>query len=83
MPSIIDSSFPDALDEALWGIYFLVNCVNIEGYQGENARYLIWETVSGYCHWENREARMSYWGPPKWIGLPPNVWCLINIILLF
>jgi hypothetical protein len=65
MESLYDSAATDAFDEALWGVYFLVNCVNVEGLQGEDARYLVWETVSGYRHWEDRNARMSYWGPPE------------------
>jgi hypothetical protein len=63
--SIYDSAMPDALDEALWGGKFLMNCINDEGLQGEDKRYLVWETVSGYRHYEDREARMSYWGPAE------------------
>jgi FtsH-binding integral membrane protein len=62
---LYDSSLPDVVDEALWGALYLENCVNSEGLQGEDARYLVWETVSGYRHQSDGEARMSYWGPPE------------------
>jgi hypothetical protein len=62
---LTDSELPDVIDEALWGALYLVNCVNEEGIQGMDKQYMVWETVSGYRQYEDREARMSYWGPPE------------------
>lgn len=63
--SLYDSDGMDSFDEALWGAKYLLNCINLEGLQGESARYLVWETVSGYRHFSEKEARMSYSGPPE------------------
>ena len=63
--NLYDSDLPDALDEALWGNKYLINCINKEGIQGEDKKYMVWETVSGYRQDSEREARMSYWGPPE------------------
>ncbi|MEX2729114.1 MAG: glycoside hydrolase family 9 protein [Candidatus Sigynarchaeum springense] len=63
--SLYDSSVTDAFDEALWGAKFLVNCVNVEGLQGAEYQYRVWETVSGFRQASKKEARMSYWGPPE------------------
>ncbi|MHA1822080.1 MAG: glycoside hydrolase family 9 protein [Promethearchaeota archaeon] len=64
-PNLYDTSLPDIFDEALWGAKFLINSINVEGYQGEDKKYLIWENVLGYRHDSEQEARMSYWGPPE------------------
>nr|MDO8085627.1 glycoside hydrolase family 9 protein [Candidatus Sigynarchaeum springense] len=63
--SLYDTNAADAFDEALWGAKYLVNCVNVEGLQGEPYRYRIWQTVSGFRQESEKEARMSYWGPPE------------------
>lgn len=65
IPSLYDTSGADAFDEALWGAKFLVNSVNIDGLQGDEYRYRVWETVSGFRQGSQREARMSYWGPAE------------------
>mgnify|MGYP006290183447 CR=1 FL=1 len=65
LPDLYDTSFPDILDEALWGAMYLMHCVNIEGLQGMDKQYMVFETVSGYRHDSEKEARMSYWGPPE------------------
>ncbi|MHA1370570.1 MAG: glycoside hydrolase family 9 protein, partial [Promethearchaeota archaeon] len=62
---LYDSDLPDVVDEALWGAKFLINCINEDGLQGEEYRWMVWETVSGYRHDTDHEARMSYWGPPE------------------
>ncbi len=48
-----------------FGAKYLINCVNKDGIQGEDKKYLVWETVSGYRHYNENGARMSYWGPPE------------------
>nr|MDO8115354.1 glycoside hydrolase family 9 protein [Candidatus Sigynarchaeota archaeon] len=65
IPSLYDTILADPFDEALWGAKYLVNCINVEGLQGPSNQYLVWETVSGYRHDSDHEARMSYWGPPE------------------
>jgi hypothetical protein len=62
--SLYDTPVADAFDEALWGAKYLVNCVNVEGLQGAQYQFRIWETVSGFRQESEKEARMSYWGPP-------------------
>ncbi|MBN2154033.1 MAG: glycoside hydrolase family 9 protein [Candidatus Lokiarchaeota archaeon] len=63
--SLYDTPAADAFDEALWGAKYLANCVNVEGLQGAQYQYRIWETVSGFRQQSEREARMSYWGPAE------------------
>ncbi len=65
MSNLYDSKMTDALDETLWGIKYLMNCVNDEGIGGEDKKYLVWESVLGYRQQTERSARMSYWGPPE------------------
>mgnify|MGYP006282317817 CR=1 FL=1 len=65
LPSLYDSALPDAIDEALWGGLFLIHSVNERGLQGEEYKYRVWETVSGYKRYDEKASRMGYWGPPE------------------
>jgi hypothetical protein len=60
------------IDEALWGLQFLVNSINIQGIQGSENQYRIWKAVSGYRHFNDREGRMSYSGSPEFDWSTPR-----------
>ncbi len=72
LDSLVGTGLPDIIEEALWGAMYLLHCVNVEGYQGEENRYRVFSTVSGYRHDSDKDGRMSYWGPPEYDWTTPR-----------
>jgi hypothetical protein len=64
LPSLYDTPLPDPVDEALWGLKYLMNCINKEGIQGEAARYRIWSDTGGYRQITERSAFMNVYCTP-------------------